>query len=179
MKKVKLHLGSGGKHLDEFINVDIREDVNPDLIDDIAKLHSFKDKSVDLIYVCHTLEHFGRHEYMEVLERWFQLLKPGGILRISLPDFEKIVEYYNETGDVTKLIGLLYGGQTYAQNYHYITWDFQSLKNDLLKVGFKTIERYDWRETEHADIDDFSQSYLPHMDKDNGKLMSLNVEATK
>ena len=37
----------------------------------------------------------------------------------------------------------------------------------------------DWRDTEHSELDDFSQSYLPHMDKDNGKLMSLNIEAVK
>jgi predicted SAM-dependent methyltransferase len=179
MEEVKLHLGCGSKHIDGFINVDIREEVNPDLIDDIGKLESIKENSVDLIYVCHTLEHFGRHEYMTILERWFELLKEGGIIRISVPDFGKVVEYYNETGDVTKLIGLLYGGQTYAENYHYITWDFQSLKNDLVKVGFKAVLKYDWRDTEHSELDDFSQSYLPHMDKDNGKLMSLNVEAVK
>ena len=41
------------------------------------------------------------------------------------------------------------------------------------------MKRYDLRDTEHADIDDCSQAYLPHMDKENGVLMSLNVEATK
>jgi hypothetical protein len=77
------------------------------------------------------------------------------------------------------LRGFLYGGQTYAQNYHYCSWDFQSLSNDLIKIGFKEIKKYDWRYTEHSHIDDFSQSYLPHMDKTNGKLMSLNIEAVK
>jgi hypothetical protein len=28
-------------------------------------------------------------------------------------------------------------------------------------------------------MDDYSQSYLPHMDKENGTLMSLNLEAVK
>jgi hypothetical protein len=41
------------------------------------------------------------------------------------------------------------------------------------------VSKYDWRDTEHSELDDFSQSYLPHMDKDNGKLMSLNIEAVK
>jgi len=31
----------------------------------------------------------------------------------------------------------------------------------------------------HQHIDDFSQGYLPHMDKINGMIMSLNIEATK
>jgi hypothetical protein len=45
--------------------------------------------------------------------------------------------------------------------------------------GGGEIERYDWRETEHVDIDDYSQAYIPHMDKENGALVSLNVEALK
>lgn len=175
----KLHLGCGTKKIKNFINIDIREDVNPDVIDDISKLNSFNDNSVDLIYACHVLEHFGRHEYNKVLERWFKVLKNGGILRISVPDFSKITEYYNKTKDLKKLIGFLYGGQNYKENYHYCTWDFESIEKDLKSIGFKEIKKYDWRDTEHFDLDDFSQAYIPHMDKENGLLMSLNIEAIK
>jgi hypothetical protein len=37
----------------------------------------------------------------------------------------------------------------------------------------------DWRATEHAGIDDYSQAYFPHMDKEFGIQVSLNVEARK
>ncbi len=179
MDKVKLHLGCGTKKIEGFINIDIRECVNPDLLDDVGQLNNVKDGSVDLIYVCHVLEHFGRYEYMKVLQRWYDTLKEGGVLRISVPDFNSVVEHYNKYKDVTKLIGLLYGGQTYKENYHYYVWDFESISNDLKSIGFSTVKRYNWIETEHSNIDDFSQSYLPHMDKENGMLMSLNIEATK
>ena len=43
----------------------------------------------------------------------------------------------------------------------------------------KNIFIYDWRKTEHAQFDDHSQAYLPHMDKKNGELISLNVESNK
>ena len=43
----------------------------------------------------------------------------------------------------------------------------------------KDVKRYDWRDTEHAEFDDHSQAYLPHMDKENGTLISLNIEAVK
>ena len=36
-----------------------------------------------------------------------------------------------------------------------------------------------WRETEHSQFDDHSQAYVPHMDKENGVLISLNVECNK
>ena len=45
--------------------------------------------------------------------------------------------------------------------------------------GMREVNHYDWRDTEHSEFDDHSQAYLPHMDKDNGTLMSLNVECKK
>ena len=54
-----------------------------------------------------------------------------------------------------------------------------SLTERLLSVGFCSASRYDWRRTEHATLDDYSQAYLPHLDKEHGQLMSLNVEAVK
>ena len=44
---------------------------------------------------------------------------------------------------------------------------------------FKDVKLYDWKKTEHSNYDDHSQAYFPHMDKDNGLLVSLNVESQK
>lgn len=178
-EKIKLHLGCGNKHIDGFINIDVRPLESVDLVEDITILKSFSKDSVDLIYSSHVLEHFGRNEYMSVLSNWYNLLKPGGVLRICIPDFEKVVEHYIENKDLRILRGFLYGGQNYAQNFHYCTWDFNTMSEDLKLIGFNNVQKYDWRVTEHSHIDDFSQSYLPHMEKTNGKLMSLNIEATK
>ena len=37
----------------------------------------------------------------------------------------------------------------------------------------------DRRNVEHADVDDYSQAYVPHMDKTSGVPVSLNVECEK
>lgn len=178
MKK-KLHLGCGNKILPGFTNVDIRLDLGADIIDDVGTLETVSDNSIDLIYVCHVLEHFGRNEYHSVLKRWYNVLSDGGVIRISVPDFGKVNQMYTSGYPLKNLMGFLYGGQTYDQNYHYITFDFNTLKEDLMSVGFKDVRLWDWRNTEHSGYDDFSQAYIPHMDKENGTLMSLNVEATK
>ena len=175
----KLHLGCGNKNIDGFINVDIRPLPQVDLVDNISELNNVKNDSIDLIYACHVLEHFGRYEYMSVLKRWYEVIKKGGTLRIAVPDFGEVVNYYNKNQDMSNLMGFLYGGQTYEQNYHYYAWDFKSLQKDLESVGFSNVRRYNWRDTEHSSSDYFSQCYLPHMDKENGQLMSLNVECVK
>jgi len=177
---LKLNLGCGTNSFKGFTNVDIRDVRGVDVIDDVGKLASFKSNTVDLIYACHVLEHFGRHDYMKVLERWYNVLNDGGKVRISVPDIGKVCHQYSTGGvPLKKFIGFLYGGQTYKENYHYIGFDMISLTSDLKTVGFTDVYEWDWRKTEHSDVDDFSQAYIPHMDKDNGILMSLNVEAKK
>jgi len=81
MKKV--HLGCGNKDIPEFINIDIREDSHIDYVADIRKLEMFSDEEVDLIYACHTLEHFKRFEIEDILKEWFRVLKKRWSIKIS------------------------------------------------------------------------------------------------
>ena len=176
---MKLHLGCGEKIIKGFVNVDIRKFDGVDVVSDITNLKNFNPNSISLIYASHVLEHISRRDYLNVLRHWYDLLKPNGILRISVPDIESVFEHYSEYKNLEILRGLIWGGQTYGENYHYCGWDFNTIYDDLSKIGFENIKRYDWRNTEHSDVDDYSQCYLPHMDKKNGKLMSLNVECVK
>lgn len=176
---MKLHLGCGLKLLDGYINVDIRPELNCDVVDDVKQLNKFENDSAEEIYACHVLEHFNRFEYKEVLKRWFDILKTNGVLKISVPDIEAVIKQYNQGVPLKNLMGFLYGGQTYPQNFHYIGFDFNTLKGDMEEIGFKNVKLWDWRNTNHNSVDDYSQAYLPHMDKENGLLMSLNIEGIK
>lgn len=149
---------------------------------DIVNL-PFKDNTVDIIYTSHTFEYFDREEALDVLNKWYSVLKPNGILRLAVPNFEKYSKLYSE-GKITldQCIGPLYGKwkMTDTKNiYHKTTYDFTSLKNVLETVGFQQIKKWNYEEVEHGKYDDYSQSYIPHMDKKNGELMSLNVECHK
>jgi predicted SAM-dependent methyltransferase len=173
---MKLHLGCGTKRIDGYHNIDIRYLPGVDEVNNVKFLRNYKLNTVDEIYASHVLEHFGRWEYKHVLKRWFDILKPGGALRIAVPDFESITEYYNETKDLNPLIGMMYGGQDYDENFHHIIFDFNTLSKDLYDLGFINVTKWDTMEMQ---IDDFSKSFLPHMDFKNGKLMSLNILAIK
>ena len=176
---MKLNLGCYDRKIYGFTNVDIRSDVNPDVIDDVFKLEKFKDDSVDLIYACHVLEHADYNESEQALKRWFTILKKGGVLRLAVPDMEAHFAHYYYHKDLRLLHSTFWGSQRHPYDYHKNGWDFKKLKEDLRTAGFSIIRKYDWRKTEHFYADDYSQTYYPHLDKTNGKLMSLNVEATK
>jgi len=181
----KLNLGCGDRKLHGFINVDARSDLDADVIYDVTKIHE-KFENVDLIYACHVLEHFPTQPFpfqlltwRDVLVNWHKALKKGGVLRLSVPDIRAACEYYLMTNDFDAVRAFFYGGQKYDYDFHYHGWSYDTLEKALMDVGFKEVRYYDWRLTEHFYVDDYSQAYLPHMDKTNGKLMSLNVEAIK
>jgi len=177
---MKLHIGCGKKFIPGFIHVDLQNFDHIDYKVTADKLEFANDNSVKLIYASHVLEHYGRNEYMRVLSEWYRVLHPGGKLRLSVPDFEAVVNYYKLDPDLSKVLGLLIGGQKKDQyDFHKMIFDRKLLTDSLYRVGFKDVFLYDWRETDHANIDDYSQAYLPHMDKDSGMLMSLNLEAIK
>lgn len=182
---VQVHLGCGKRYLPGFIHIDRDNYEHIDLHSCISNLSAFSEDSIDLIYSCHSLEYFDFKEIPAVLKEWARALKKGGTLRISVPDFDKVVLIYQKTRDLKLLYGFLYGryqasnGTTSPLIYHKMTFNFESLSSFLEEAGFEDIRRYDWQQTIHKDYDDYSQAYLPHMDKENGIMMSLNIEATK
>jgi len=176
---MKLHLGCGPKHIPGFVHVDVNRYPHVDYNCPVNKLSFVEDESVELIYASHVLEHFGRHEVDHVLKEWFRVLQRGGVLRLAVPDFGAVVQRYGETANLAELVGLVCGGQRDQYDFHKMVFDEKLLAERLTEAGFSSVSRYDWKTTSHAWMDDYSQAYLPHLDKEHGLLMSLNVEAVK
>jgi predicted SAM-dependent methyltransferase len=176
---MKLHVGCGNVILPGWTNLDIEKLPDVDIIDDITTLTKIPDNSCEIIYASHVLEHVGRNEFEDVIRTWNKKLKKNGTLRIAVPDFEKIITWYQKTKQIIDIVGLVSGGQKTKYDYHKMIYDKKSLTEILLKMGFQDIREWDWRQTDHSKFDDYSQSYLPHMEKDDGLLMSLNLEAIK
>ena len=182
---VNLNLGSWHRDIPGFVNVDLCDMPHIHHRTSIDRLPMFADDSVDLIYSSHSLEYFDRMEARAVLAEWRRVLKPGATLRLAVPDFEKLVHVYKTAGTLTNILGPLYGRMEIQTDhgpqklYHKTVYDLASLTELLNACGYGNIRRYDWRQTIHKDHDDHSQAYFPHMDKENGILISLNVEADK
>jgi len=183
---LKLHLGCGWRDFgDDWVHID-GGDYDHLEHNDITKL-PYEDQSVDVIYASHVLEYFDREEATTLLQEWIRVLKKGGILRIAVPDFESMAIIYVmdrnllDRVPLSSILGPLYGKMAMGNQtiYHKTAYDFDSLSDLLKSVGIDGVKRYDWRKTEHAVFDDHSQAYIPHMDKENGILISLNVEGVK
>jgi predicted SAM-dependent methyltransferase len=179
---MKIHIGCGKRFFPGWKHADIANYSHIDFHNIIDLPCS--DSSIDIIYSSHTLEYFDQHEVKNVLKEWHRVLKHGGVLRLAVPNFEAITKlYFSGMWPIENFIGPIYGriipeGQT-NPIFHKMTYDFNSLKNLLENIGFKNIKYWNWREVDHGQWDDCSQAYLPKMDKENGTLISLNLECEK
>ncbi len=185
---MKLHLGCGDIDIPGFYNVDLSDYPHVNLKADIRNLSMFEDNSVELIYVSATFQYFDRLEGAQCLQEWHRILKPGGVLRISTVDFDKLLDVYYKTGkDLTKIVGPLYGrmdvvdedNNPISKIYHRIVYTKPEMLRMLKDSGFTNVKDYDWREYVHAGYDDQSQSYFPHMSKESGIHIMQNLQATK
>jgi len=182
---MKLALGTGKRYMLGYEHVDLANYPHINYLHDIKTLPKYSDNSVDLIYCSHSLEYFDLEEVKNVLKEWKRVLKPGGILRLAVPDFRALMELYLETGMIEYITGPIYGrwplenGQCF---YHKMGYDKLSLSRTLRDAGFINIKEWNWKEVfvgELEGFDDYSKAYFPHLQFDNGKLMSLNLECIK
>ncbi len=170
---MKLHLGCGTKRLPDFVHVDIRPEVKPDIVASVTDLSIIKDNTVELIYFCHGLEHIPYAGVQDVLSEWRRVLKPGGVLRLAMPDMEAMAEMYIGEGVALKTIRYaISGGQDYPANFHYSVWDFWSLIEELRRASYIDVHKYDPLVTLPPGYRDWSVIKIA------GHSISLNVEAT-
>ena len=152
---------------------------------DITKLE-FGDNTVDLIYASHVIQYFDRADIIPILKEWIRVLKPKGILRVAVPDFEVVARLYllgNEHGNynLDYFLEPLYGKMEMGDKliYHKTIYDYKSLRTLLSNIGLSSIHIWDWRQTEHTKFEDYGQIHLPYTNKNSGTLISLNMEGEK
>ena len=87
---IAINLGCGDKYWDNYINVDVDPDCNPDVVADLTQKLPFEDNYADEIISIHLIEHIDTLKIDNLIQDWFRILKPGGKLIIECPDLEKI-----------------------------------------------------------------------------------------
>lgn len=173
--EINLHLGCGSINHPNFINVDARPAAHIHYVRFINDLSPFHDNSVNLIYACHCLEHFPYNDVPKVLSEWFRVLKNHGVLRLSVPNFDLLINIYKDQEDnLESIVPLLMGGQDYEFNFHKSAFNASNLKKILLKTGFQEVRNWQPGRCDMTTFNDWSGRQL------GGKYpVSLNLEAIK
>lgn len=174
-----LHIGCGDVAAAHYINLDARPLPHVHLVrKDLTDLSMIPDASLDLVYMCHVLEHVGRMQLMLTMQEMARVLKPGGILRIAVPDLDHIIALYQASGNDLKVVApALMGGQDYPYNFHYSTFNQAFLSDLFQRAGFATVSRWDPADAEHHGFKDWASGTIPWSGGEHP--ISLNLEGTK
>ena len=175
---VYLHLGCGEYNLPGYINIDALSYPHIHYVRAIDDLSIFENNSIDLIYASHCLEHFPYSQVPHVLSEWYRVLKIGGILRLSVPDFDLLLKIYTENGNnLENIVMPLMGEQDYKYNYHMTVFNYLYLEKFLLKVGFQSVQKWKPYTSKETSLSDWSSRSIKINQKEY--FVSLNVEAIK
>jgi predicted SAM-dependent methyltransferase len=123
--KPRLNLGCGSQVHPEWTNVDIMPR-HPGVINhDLNKRLPFANASFEVVYHSHVLEHLTKEQGKAFVEECYRVLKPGGILRVVVPDLETIAKLYLENLDKAE------SGDGTASNRH--EWMLLELLDQMVR----------------------------------------------
>lgn len=91
--------------------------VVPDVVDDGSRLASFADASLDFVVANHVLEHV--EDPTATLEHQIRVLKPGGVLYLSLPDARESFDAPRPRTTVEHLLRDHSEGPSVSRREHY------------------------------------------------------------
>lgn len=177
VSEIKLNLGSRNRGIDGFINLDCDPHDGVDIVDDVGDLSRFETDSVSEILASNILEHFPHPETLSVLKEWCRVLKKGGKLYLSVPDFRVALEAYDQFGLEDWVRNFLMGDQEYKTAFHYNIFDEDSLCKYVIMAGFSSFEKVESLPVSHPS--DCSNNVLTLDGGKTGVMVSLNVVCAK
>jgi predicted SAM-dependent methyltransferase len=172
---LRLHLGSGRSPKLGWINLDLFGD-RVDLAWDLCRPLPFQGGSVDAVFQEHLLEHFTLEKGLALTGQCYRVLKPGGVLRIGVPDAKAYARAYVHDGGgpiasvrpgrPTRLLALQ---EVFYRHGHRTMYDFDTLALVCNAAGFETVERRRFGDSR----------LVPCPDSEHRRRETLYVEAVK
>lgn len=179
---LRINIGNGPFKHPGWINVDCRINFkSDDLTCDLRRKWPLRSGSAKYIFSEHVFEHFGYpHEIGHVLSECYRVLKPGGVLRVIVPNADRYLRAYAENdqefvhkvgGDSATSLSLI-NTMMRENGFHRYAYNYEELESVLKRAGFANVSPSALGASKHQDL---------NLDLNNGQrdLESLYVEAVK
>lgn len=150
---LRLHLGSGAVPKEGWVNIDLLGDP-VDLAWNLARGIPFSDGSADAIFHEHLFEHIPLRAGLTLMDECFRVLRPGGILRVGVPDAGELLRSYAgdgrfleevHPGRPTRLLGVQ---ELFYWHRHMTMYDEDTLSLVFRAGGFPDPRRCDFGKSE-------------------------------
>lgn len=175
----RLHWGCGRYPVPGWINSDRRDDVSLELVGDIRDGLALPDDCMDYIVTIHALPEVPYDALVPVLTELRRVLRPGGVLRISVPNIDNLITAYQRKersyflipDEIAKTVGGKFLTQLIWYGYSRSFFNREFIEELLLKAGFSRVNHCAFQETASA--------FAAIAELDNREAESLFVEAVK
>jgi SAM-dependent methyltransferase len=133
------------------VRLDLDPNVRPDIISSMTDMKPVTDGTVYVVWSSHNLEHLPRHEVPLALREFIRVLKPHGLLLLTLPDLRQVAQlvvedkledqaYCSLSGPITPLDMIFGHGASLARGNHFMAhrtgFTARTLHKVLVEAGF-------------------------------------------
>lgn len=118
----------------------------------VTKRFPYADATFDYVFSSHLLEHLFPYQTILCLNETFRILKRGGVVRIGVPDLDRIVKNYDPQHSKNFLEAIFEAKQKHDKNKHHWHYNEISLTKILKETGFTKTYRCNFREGNCADV---------------------------
>jgi len=177
----RLNWGCGNHIKPGWINSDqnVRKVAENSLPCDIRQGIPLDSNSMDYVVSIHALQEIPLDELVSVLSELRRVLKPGGVLRLCLPDLLKGIDayrrgdrdYFQVPDSDAKSLGSKLVMQVLWYGYSRTVFTKEFIEERLLDSGFSRVRHCEYGKTD--------SEYPDIVELDNREAESLFVEATK
>ncbi len=176
----RLNWGCGSWTPEGWINSDIKDEPGVNLPCNILEGGlPLETDSIDYAVSIHALPEMHYSNLIPVLQELRRVLKPGGVLRLSLPDLDKGIaayqrgdrDYFLIPDEEVKSAGAKFIVQMLWYGYSKLLFTRDFIEEMLLKAGFAKVTHCAFKQTASA--------WPEILDLDNRENESLFVEAVK
>lgn len=169
----RTYLGSDWIHVDIdpfYLHAVDGKCYDVDIVSDARNI-PLPDDYADIVFSSECLEHFPWNEYQDALKEWCRILKPGGTIRVEVPDFlnacKKLLTLDSLEGD-RAMQQIFFAGQTNQYDFHYVGLTKRMLIDDFNNLGLEVINAIEADEFGLLKIDAqknvLNQDYLLRID---------------
>lgn len=140
---IRVNLGAGYRPMAGYENIDRMDDAE-------AYPLPYDDGQIAEVRASHLLEHFSHRDTQAVLNEWARVLRPGGLMKIAVPDFDRIIEAYLRGPGDMPIESFIMGGHQDANDHHGAIFNRGKLTEMMRAAGLRGIHAWD------SDTDDCS-----------------------
>jgi predicted SAM-dependent methyltransferase len=160
-----LQVGGGYHTIDGWLNGDL---IAGNIYLDATKPLQIPSESMDFIFAEQFIEHISLDENRKFMQECYRILKPNGVIRVSTPDLERLIQVYYDKNPRVSLYNAMERHRkqhnrelTTACHFlndffrlwgHRFIYDEETLKSLFMSAGFIRIKRCRFGESRYLDL---------------------------